>query len=98
MLMLAQEFTQGCDGFSPHRFKQIKRSGMVALYERRRGDGSLLGYEAVLITVNKPNSKFGIPGAEIYPKSNAFGRTAYFCTTLERAEIRFVELLAKQSD
>jgi hypothetical protein len=99
MKSLAQEFTQGCDGLKPHTFTQLKRIGNVCLYARHDPDkppDTMFGYEVFVVTVNKPNAKFGTPNAEIYPKANAFGKTAYFCTTIDRAMARFEELLAQR--
>ena len=101
MKTLAQEFTQATDGLTPHRFKQLKRDGSVCLYARydlRKPEGVVFGYEVFVVSVLKKSAKWGTPGDETYPRSNSFGRTAYFCTTLDRAMARFSELLAKQPD
>jgi hypothetical protein len=42
-----------------------------------------------------PNGTVVLESYIQYPGSNQFGKTAYFCTTLERAEIRFDELIAR---
>lgn len=58
-------------------------------------------YEAFKIKVVKAGSK--LPGGnvvaedyEAYPGKSAFGRYAYSCKTLERAELRYNELLQSQ--
>ena len=99
MKTLAQEFKLASDGLSTHLFKQLKRTGRVCLYARYDLDKPgmvAFGYEVFVVNVLKKTAKWGTPGDETYPRSNAFGRTAWFCTTLDRAEARFAELTARQ--
>lgn len=98
MKTLAQEFTQATDGLAKHSFKQLKRNDKVVIYELRKLDGTLFGYEVFIVkshTFPKQDGSRTEP-AETYPRANAFGRTAYFCSTLDRANARFAELLAQQ--
>lgn len=87
--VLAQEFTRSVDGMKSHTFKQLKRTGNVCLYARHDPDkptDTMFGYEVFTVTVVPQTAKFGTPGDEIYPRANTFGRTAWFCQTLERAQ------------
>lgn len=56
----------------------------------------MFGYEVFMVKSSTfPNPDGGrTEETETYPRANAFGKTAYFCTTLERAMARFQELLA----
>lgn len=97
---LRQEFTQNADRLGVHHFKQVKRDGNVVIYQRNKSDGSLFGYEVFIVN----SESFPLPNGqrtatkETYPSAKSFGKTAWFCTTLDRAEVRFAELLAKQAN
>lgn len=97
MKTLSEEFDMNADGLGVNHFKLIKRKGKVVIYERTRQDGILLGFE--VFKVNQTTFPLVSGGrsaiAETYPRATAFGKTAYFCMSQTRAEIRFVELLNK---
>jgi len=81
-------------------FTQVKREGKVAIYKRSWPDGEVKSYEVFIIkTVEKgsplPNGKTVEETYESYPGAASFGKTAYDCKTIDRAESRFVELMEK---
>lgn len=53
-----------------------------------------LGYEVIVVKCKSfPDGKGGLtPEKEVYPSAKSFGKTAWFCTTLDRSEVRFAEL------
>jgi hypothetical protein len=104
MKALKTQFICNVDGFKNQQFTQIKRINNVAIYERKDlTTGKLVGYEVFDIKIVPEGFQFtptSTPVAEAYefqPGKSAFGKSAWFCTTLERAEIRFSEFLSKQS-
>jgi hypothetical protein len=80
------------------KFKQLKREGDVALYERTNKRGKCDGYEAIYITKSKGGICYGktIEPYEVYPGDAMFGKNGYYCVTMEQAMGRFNELLVKQ--
>jgi hypothetical protein len=94
MKALPTQFEQNADQLGRHVFKQIKRAGNVYIYQRNKADGSLFGWE-VFVADSTTFTAIGAPpgdAREVYPRANAFGKTAWFCATLERAEARFKSL------
>lgn len=96
MKVLETQFVRNADGLKNQQFTQLQRNGNVALYERKDLDtDKLVGYEVFEIKVISAGFKFmptSEPVTESYeyqPGKSAFGKTAWFCTTLERAESRF---------
>ncbi len=91
METLRQEFTQNADRLGTHTFKQVKRDGKAMIYSRHKQDGSLFGFEVFKVK----SMAFPLPNGtrtdvkEVYPSAQSFGRTAWFCMTLERANERF---------
>lgn len=86
------------------QFTQVKRNDRVLLFRRDKLDGSFFGFEVFTPTIKKagtyplPNDKTitYTEDFEEYPGTEKFGRNnAFFCTTLERAEVRFEELTNK---
>lgn len=97
MKKLQLEFQSNVDQCGLHTFKQIKRSKNTAIYERIRKDGTVHSYETFKIKVVKagsplPNGSVVMEDYEAYPGKSSFGRTAYSCKSLERAEQRYDEL------
>jgi len=102
MKKLQVEFQSNVDQCGLHTFKQIKRTGNTALYQRIRKDKTVHSYEAFKIKIVKAGTIFA-KGAkpieedyESYPGKGAFGKYAYSCKTLDRAEMRYEELLKSQ--
>lgn len=100
MKKLEKQFTMNADKVGDNTFTQVKREGKVAIYKRTRPDGEIKSYEVFIVkTVEKgaplPNGKTVEETYESYPGSASFGKTAYDCKTLDRAEERFAELLEK---
>ena len=88
---LRTEFTQNADRLGFHHFKLIKRSEKVCLYQRNKADGSLFGFEVFVVNSESFPDGNGqrTEVRETYPSAKSFGRTAWFCQTLKRAETRF---------
>jgi hypothetical protein len=102
MKKLQVEFQSNADQCGLHTFKQIKRSANTALYQRIRKDSSTHSYEAFKIKIVKAGTIFA-KGAkpiaedyESYPGKGGFGKYAYSCKTLDRAEMRYEQLLKEQ--
>ncbi len=88
--VLPKEFSANVDGLGIHRFKAVDWKGDIRLYERYNSKGRLIGYEVFVVQVNGPDT-YG-PKRESYPSARSFGRTAWFCTSMERAAERFNNL------
>lgn len=91
------EFRWTGDGFgnaSARVIKQMKRVGDVAIYERIVEKTSTVdGYEVVRIGRHNGYTLGGqyVAPAETYPGSSQFGKSAWSCSTLERAETLFAQ-------
>jgi len=102
MKKLQVEFQSNADQTGLHTFKQLKRSTNTALYQRTRKDGTTHSYEAFKIKIVKAGTVFAkgaTPVAEdyeSYPGKGGFGKYAYSCKTLERAQLRYDELLRSE--
>jgi len=107
MITLETEFKSGEGGFStdPLTYKQIRRDGNFALYERSR-EGKPYDYELILITVVPKGTVQKFPNGvtkvieddtEHYPSTGAFGKKAW-ALGFNRvdAERYFDERLAKR--
>lgn len=104
MKKLELEFKSNADQTGLQTFKQIKRTADVALYQRVTKDGRTFAYEVFVVKVIKAGTVFAKGAAptkedqESYPGKAAFGRYAYCCKTLERAEQFFDELVKRVND
>lgn len=103
MKTLEKEFKCNNDKCGIHTFKQIKRVGNVAIYERTTSSGQFHSYEVVKIKLVKAGTVFAKGAAPIaedyesYPGAKTFGRgNAYACVTMENAEKRFDQLVNSQ--
>jgi hypothetical protein len=100
MKKLQKEFTANYDKVGNNKFIQIKKENGVAMYERQNMDGSHRSYEVFAVKVVEKGTP--LPGGnkvqetyEQYPGCAAFGKTAFDCKTIDRAEERFAELVEK---
>lgn len=106
MKTLELTFVKNCDKTGDNTFTQVKRyiadgiEGGVAMYKREDMTGALKGFEVFIFKVIHEGAS--LPGGntvqesyEGYPGPNSFGKTAYFCTSIERAEERYTELVNK---
>lgn len=91
------------DGYvgNPLLLKQVKRTESVALYSRVR-NGKIESYE--VFTIRKRLKGQPLPGGlfekedrEVYPSANQFGKIAWACQTLDRANEKFDELVSGPS-
>lgn len=108
MKILEMEFVYNADKCGTHTFRQIKREGKVALYERIREDNnSSFGYELFFIKTVKagaslPDGTTVQEDYEQYPGKSVFGKTAWFLgagpESLKWCLNRLNELVKEQSD
>lgn len=104
MKKLEISFQTNADQTGLMEFRQLKRTANVAMYERVRKDKSVHSYEVFLIKTVKAGTVFAkgaTPVAEdyeSYPGKSGFGKYAYSCKTLERANIRYEELIKNQNN
>jgi len=104
MKTLEVEFVSGEGGFSmsPLTYKQIQRNEVAAIYQRFTKEGLSYGFEVFKIKVRLKGtqifSKITEEDEECYPGSSDFGRTAWSCSTLERAQERFGEIITKLTE
>jgi len=85
-----------------YQFKQIKRTGLVALFEKRNPDhppGTLPAYEVVIVRkVAERRFPNGIvtPAHESMPSPEEWGTSGWSPATLEAAHTRFNALVASR--
>jgi hypothetical protein len=88
---LAAEFS-----WQGRRYRQLKRVGMVALYEIFGADNNVFGFEVVWIRVHSAGERFGkwYEKREGYPASESWGTYgwSYLGTDRAGAEERFDEV------
>ena len=77
-------------------YKLLKREGDIAIYTQSH-KGEVIGYEVFKVLWKKGATINGqvIKPGEKFPSDNDFGKTAWACSNLERAELRFQEFLNK---
>jgi hypothetical protein len=99
MVELPKEFQDKVDKHSDFiKFRQIKKKDCFYIYERSK-NGAVNGYEAIKANIVKAGTKhpfskkFVEEDYESYPTARQFGKDAYFCTTLKRAEQKFSQLI-----
>lgn len=76
-------------------YKQVKRNKDTAIYSQHDTETSpVLSYEVFTIKKRPEVNIFGryYPSQEVFPADNDFGRTAWSCRTLQRAEEKFKEI------
>lgn len=117
MKKLELEFVSNVDKLGLHKFRQLKRDGNVAMYERRpvivstknqrrteTVSNYVHSYEVFVVKVTKAGTVFAAGASptgedrESYPGYASFGKFAFSCKTLERAEFRYTELLQRQNE
>ncbi len=98
-LPLQKEFVTNNDASGDNIFTQVKREGPVAIYKRTTMDGKFICYEVLILKLALEGSS--LPGGnkckktyEGYPGGSSFGKRAWACVTMKRAEERFKSLLA----
>jgi len=72
-------------------YKQVRRDGMKAIYEQTREGSGTTNYEVVKLGRHNGYVMGGvaIEPAETYPGSSLWGITAWTCTDLDAANIRY---------
>lgn len=108
MRTLENQFSMAPDKGGLFDYSLVKRDGDVAIYERTKSnkEGKVSGnreYEIFLVKKRfkgqpLPGGMFEKEDRECYPGKESFGKTAFFCNSLERAEERFNELKEKNND
>jgi len=95
------DFVWTGDGFGAsyaRHFRQTKRVGDIAIYERTvEKTGRLDGYEVIKISRHNGYTLGGqyVAPAETYPGSKQFGKSAWSCVNLAHAEAVFDKRLAE---
>lgn len=76
---------------------QLKRVGVVALFEKTMPGIARPSYEVVIVQRHGERVIAGntIPAAEAMPGAEQWGQKGWSCVTLERAHAKFAEVLAK---
>lgn len=80
-------------------YKQIMREDNVAIYRKYKEDDKENHYEVFKI-IEAPAYEIAgvkIPAKENVPGNELWGSLGFSCTSLERAKVRFQELLDKKS-
>jgi hypothetical protein len=92
---LATEFV-----YEGRTYRQIRRDGLVALYEMLQGE-ELIGFEVIVIRVYGAGERFGkwYPLREGYPSKESWGTTgfSYLGRDREGAERRYAELVTSRA-
>ena len=91
MKVLDKEF-KSC-GFN---FKQVKRSGDVAIYKKVPVSHNGTSYEVIKIARHNGYKLGGnyVHPAETYPSNSLWGTSGWTCTSIEHAQSRYTLLLA----
>ena len=81
-------------------FKQVRRDGDIAIFEKRHPEVSNPSWEVVVVQHNKAREMAGvaIPAKESMPWSEAWGKLGWTDFTLEAAESRFNSLVTSRQD
>ena len=83
--------------------KQLKRDGMIAIYERTKPEWINPEYEVVIISVAKkdiefPNGSVMAKGTEQYPGASRWGSKGFTFSSIEKAEEKFNKLVEAKSE
>ncbi len=91
----AEQFNR--DGFV-HR--QIKREGMIALFERFKPGPTQHHFEVVRLRVRRERQIGGstVPGGECYPSSSQWGNDGFTYNDRAGAEDRFMALVEREAE
>jgi hypothetical protein len=100
MITLETEFVSGADGYSqapgPLTYKQIQRTGDVAMYQRFYADGRPMNFEVFRIKILPKGTKvfetITEDDQEKYPGASQFGFSAWAISDHDRAVAKFNEL------
>ena len=81
-------------------FKQVRRDGDIAIFEKRHPEVSNPSWEVVIVQHNGAREMAGvaIPSKESMPWSEAWGKLGWTDLTLEAAESRFNSLVKSRQD
>ena len=81
-------------------FKQLKREGCFAIYQKKDRELGSVTFETVHIRKHNGYTLGGvtIPPGERYPSDREFGLYGFACMTLERAEFRLNEFLNNKNE
>jgi hypothetical protein len=107
MKVIEKDFESNANQLGTQHFHQIKsgvnpKGKTVYLYQRTRSNGRTFGFEVFIPGVTKAGTSQTFPNGTVqtfdedtenYAGKSAFGRSAYFCVNMERAEMRFNELM-----
>lgn len=80
------------------QFKQLKREGMIALYEKKDKEGTVY-YETIVVQKHDGRTMPGgakVPPSEYFPSDNSFGLYGWCFNLLDKAEEKYQSLLIKK--
>jgi len=112
MKRIEADFDSSANQTGLQHFHQVKqgvnpKGKTIYLYERIRSNGKTFGFEVFTPSVAKAGAIQKFPNGivqtiaedtEYYAGKSAFGRSAYSCVNMERAEVRFNQLMGVTSD
>jgi len=97
-------FIMNADKSGDNTFIQVKRVDSLAIYQRSRMNGMVVGYEVIKIKVIPAGTVFAkgsVPTEkdyESYPGGQSCGKSLWFCVSLEQAEKKLQFLLDKSNN
>lgn len=80
-------------------YELVKRDGDVAMFKQRLREGvGCLAYEVIIVQKNDDYEMAGnlIPAHESAPGNEAFGRLGWSFPSLERANVKFRQIVGRQ--
>lgn len=98
---IQKTFITNSDACGDHVYTQVARKGNVAVYRRNKLDGSVFGFETIVVKTVKAGTvyaKGATPTAadtESYPGAQSFGKLGWHYPTQEAA-LKKLEELAKE--
>jgi hypothetical protein len=104
MKTLPLEFKDGTGGYSaaPLNYKQVKREGQYAIYQRFYADGRPKDFEVIHIKVlpkgHRIFQKVLDDDEEMYPSTSSWGRWGWSCGTLSHATLKMTAVMKGKID
>ena len=99
---LQSVFVTNADACGDHVFTQVARKGNVAVYRRNKTDGSVFGFETVVIKTVKAGTVYAkgatptVNDTESYPGAQSFGRLGWHYPTQEAALAKMEDLTKEE--
>jgi hypothetical protein len=107
MKCIPSEFESNANNTGVMKFRSVKQGTKqnnkhVYIYERIKSNGQLFGYEVFIPSITKAGTVQKFPNGvtrtieedtENYPGASVFGISAYFCSTLDKANKYYEKLM-----